>query len=349
MARVYRIECGKCHATLNSKAGIPEGQAITCPKCKAKFKVPLPQESIDESDLVEDEGFEVVEEEDKPAPPKKKPSASTNAPTTNSKKIEKRKIVEEEDDEDEDDDPQPRKNDRSQTSEKKNPKKRKKRDEEDEAEMGTFATLKKNIWVRVSVLTVLLGTAGIFGYKLYRKNSTESDDKPSEKQVVKGPSRNSLTQKQPGGIPSSKQVNPGVPFQPPVGQPGGEAAAMGKLRKLGFYNISEDSNKPNAPVKKLGLTNLPFTDEAIQLFTELPHLAELEIRSSKVNDGTVAKLKSLPALTRISFRTQYVSMSELKQLKQLPKLELIAVDEPELTDDVIAEWKSLPALLLGQD
>ena len=73
--RVHQITCPECGSGLKSKAGIPVGQRIPCPKCKRKFTVEAPDEAdiVDDADVVDD--AEVIEdfEVDEPAPKKKGP------------------------------------------------------------------------------------------------------------------------------------------------------------------------------------------------------------------------------------------------------------------------------------
>src|SRR5918993_3533608 len=87
--RVHEITCPHCGSGMKSKAGIPAGQTVPCPKCKKKFAV----EPADEPEVVED--FDVEE----PAPKKKK------APPPPSRKPARR----DEDDETEEEEPLPRK------------------------------------------------------------------------------------------------------------------------------------------------------------------------------------------------------------------------------------------------
>jgi hypothetical protein len=210
MALIHRIVCDKCQATLNSKAGVPEGQLIQCPKCKAKFKVADPDVVDGDTEVIDD----VVE--DKPAPKKASSTAGADAkpkPATAKPAAKKVRDEQDEDDEederprakkkqvdddetveeemprpkrkpvvDDDDDDRPKSKKRSRDDddedEDERPAKKKKRirdeDEDDDEDLGTYGKLKKNIWVRVSVLAVLLGTMGVLGYMLYKKNKRES-------------------------------------------------------------------------------------------------------------------------------------------------------------------------------
>ncbi|HVK07340.1 MAG TPA: hypothetical protein VM597_01050, partial [Gemmataceae bacterium] len=71
--RVHQITCPKCRATMKSKAGVPVGQTVPCPKCKFKFAVEAPDEAdiVDDADVVDDD--EVVEDfEVEESPPARK-------------------------------------------------------------------------------------------------------------------------------------------------------------------------------------------------------------------------------------------------------------------------------------
>src|SRR5215207_7451444 len=53
--RVHEIHCPECDTTLRSKAGIPVGQSVSCPKCKNKFAVEEPDRAgVDDEDDVEE-------------------------------------------------------------------------------------------------------------------------------------------------------------------------------------------------------------------------------------------------------------------------------------------------------
>ena len=66
------------------------------------------------------------------------------------------------------------------------PRRKKEIDEdEEEEELGAYGRLKKNIWVRGGVLTVLVGTMAVLGWMLYKKRSTSSSE-PEEREVASG-------------------------------------------------------------------------------------------------------------------------------------------------------------------
>ncbi len=97
MTRIHQIVCTKCKTSLNSKAGVPLGVEIACPKCKAKFKVTQP----DDADVVDDD-FEVVDdvEEETPAPMKRTPPVVAKE-TTKPKTPIKKPVEDDEDEEEE--------------------------------------------------------------------------------------------------------------------------------------------------------------------------------------------------------------------------------------------------------
>src|SRR5262249_242853 len=165
--RVHQITCPKCGSGLKSKAGIPVGQTVPCPKCKTKFPVEAPDEPdiVDDADLVDDddgvEELEVLE----PAPKKKGP------PPVPAKKPAARRRTE--DDETEEEEPLRRKKSTrrpSDDTEEEEPvrrkKKRRRRDEEEEEE-NLYLRLKHNVWVRVITLVVLLGILAVVAYLYY--------------------------------------------------------------------------------------------------------------------------------------------------------------------------------------
>jgi uncharacterized protein (TIGR03067 family) len=176
--RLTQILCPNCKTSLTSKAGIEEGTSIACPKCKQKFDALAPDEEAAED-------FEVVDDDEDAAPAKKRASLRRDREdeqeeeTGNKKKA--RPAARSDDDEDEP--PQSKKRSRDDDDSDDRPlrkKKRKIRDEDDE-ELGTFGELKKNVWVRVSVLGVLLAILGVLGYLLYVKNSKKDDPAPVSK------------------------------------------------------------------------------------------------------------------------------------------------------------------------
>jgi hypothetical protein len=161
--RVHEITCPHCGSGMKSKAGIPAGRTIPCPKCKKKFAV----EAADEPELVED--FEA----DEPAPKKKK-----GPPPTPTRKPSRR----DEDDETEEEEPLPRKKARRRpaddTEEEERPRKKKmkRRREEDE---NLYQRLKHNVLVRVLTLVVLLGILAVVGFLYYENKIKQPDDTPT--------------------------------------------------------------------------------------------------------------------------------------------------------------------------
>ena len=163
--RVHEITCPHCGSGMKSKAGIPAGQSIPCPKCKKKFAV----EPSDEVEVVED--FEVEE----PAPKKKGP------PPTPSRKPARRI----EDDETEEEEPVSRRKAKRRpvedTEEEEVPRRKKKRKarRDDDEEMSGYQKLKSNVLVRVITLVVLLGILAVVSYLFYEKKIKEQpDDNP---------------------------------------------------------------------------------------------------------------------------------------------------------------------------
>lgn len=183
--RVHQITCPECGSGMKSKAGIPVGQRIPCPKCKAKFTVEAPDEAdiVDDADVVDDE-FEVVDDfdDDEPAPKKKGP------PPAPGKKKSARRMEEDETEEEE----IPRKKSAGVKSKKSRrdddddteerpikKKKKKRRDDDDEEDENLFLKLKHNIFVRIITLVVLLGILAVAAYLLYKKRMDEAKDTSS--------------------------------------------------------------------------------------------------------------------------------------------------------------------------
>ena len=171
--RVHEITCPHCGSPMKSKAGIPAGQTIPCPRCKKKFAV----EAADEPEVVED--FEV----DEPAPKKKKgpPPAPAKRPA--------RRI---EEDETEEEEPLPRKKSKRRpaddTEEEELPrkKKKKKRRDDDEPEENLYLRLKHNVLVRVVTLVVLLGILAVVSYLFYEYKIKEQPDDPPARTPTSG-------------------------------------------------------------------------------------------------------------------------------------------------------------------
>ena len=152
--RVHEITCPHCGSGLKSKAGIPAGQTIPCPKCKKKFAV----EAADEAEVVED--FDI---EDEPAPRKgaKARRAADDDVTEEDEATPRKAKKRPADDEDTEEQPRPKK-------------KKKKRRVEDEEE-GLYTRLKSNVLVRVITLVVLFGILAVVAYLLYQKKMAEQN------------------------------------------------------------------------------------------------------------------------------------------------------------------------------
>ena len=186
--RLTQIVCPECKAALTSKAGIEEGTSIACPKCKRKFDAFAPDEGVveDDFDFVNDEEDETpakkpvskrgaVEDDDEEETPKKKTSRQNNRDDDDEDERPKPKKRRGDDD---DDQPSAKKNKRNEddSGDRPRPKKKRKHREDDDEELGAYGKLKKNIWVRISVLGVLLGILGVLVYFKYVK---KTDDAPT--------------------------------------------------------------------------------------------------------------------------------------------------------------------------
>jgi DNA-directed RNA polymerase subunit M/transcription elongation factor TFIIS len=161
--RVHQITCPKCGSGLKSKAGIPVGQIVPCPKCKTRFPVAAPDEPdiVDDADLVND--AEVVEDfEAEEAAPKKK-----GPPPVPAKKPAARRR--DDDDETEEEESLPRKKARRRPADddEEPVRRKKKRRGDEEEEEGLYLRLKHNVWVRVITLVVLLGILGVVAFLYY--------------------------------------------------------------------------------------------------------------------------------------------------------------------------------------
>jgi uncharacterized protein (TIGR03067 family) len=159
--RLTQTVCPKCKASLSSKAGIEEGTPITCPKCKQKFDAFAPDQEVDDD-------FDVVDDEDEA--PRKQPLQKDSDNDNQRSKPKKRRS------DDDDDRPMAKKSSRDDDldDDRRRPKKKRKRQEEDDEDLGAFGQLKKNIWVRISVLAVLLGILGVLSYMLFVKQKEEN-------------------------------------------------------------------------------------------------------------------------------------------------------------------------------
>ena len=178
--RVHEITCPKCRSGLKSKAGVPVGQSLVCPKCKNKFVVEEPEQPED-ADILED--TQVIEVEDErparkgpPAPPKKKAVSRAEERTEEIQLPKTKKVVKahrDEEDEDEEEERKPKK-------------KKKKKQHQDDADENLFLRLKHNIFVRIITMVILLGILAVAAYLLYEKRKAEALD------ANKGPSQGAL-------------------------------------------------------------------------------------------------------------------------------------------------------------
>ena len=157
--RVHDITCPHCGSGMKSKAGIPAGQTIPCPRCKKKFAV----EPADEPEVVED--FEVEE----PAPKKKGPPPASRKPA--------RRI---EEDETEEEEPLPKKKAKRRpaedTEEEEVPRKKKKKKRRDAEDEGLYRRAKNNVLIRVITLVVLFGILAVVSYLYYEYKIKEQPD-----------------------------------------------------------------------------------------------------------------------------------------------------------------------------
>jgi hypothetical protein len=189
-----------------SKAGVEVGTALACPKCNLKFKAAAPEEARDD--------FEVVDEQEeapkKPARPamkkqiddedeERKPSSKRRVvkdddEAEDDKPRAKRRVVRDDDedeekprpkkrqqDEEDDDRPKAKKSKREDDDDRPRKKKKKsRRDDDEDEELGLYAKLKGNIWVRAGVLGVLITVLGIVAYLRLIKNQEEEAANPVE-------------------------------------------------------------------------------------------------------------------------------------------------------------------------
>jgi hypothetical protein len=188
MALIYQITCTRCNTTLNSKSGVPAGQLVACPRCNANFKV-APAE---DTEIVEN-----FEKEDQAHAPQEK--AAENQVVAQEEAIKKRPREEEEEkprakkrprDEDgyeNEEKPKPRRKKKSAVDDEDDaPKSRRSRDEDDDDDFprrkkkkrrrdddDVYRSTNRGLWIRVGVLVVLLGIAGVLGYMVYHKKKKE--------------------------------------------------------------------------------------------------------------------------------------------------------------------------------
>lgn len=165
--RVHDINCPKCRAGLKSKAGVPVGQSLSCPKCKNKFVVEEPDDAdvLDDTQVIEVEDVRPPRKKEPPAPPRKKASSQEDEPTEEIQLPKTKKVVKAQRDDDEDEE-----------EERKPKKKKKKKRQDDDQEESLFLRLKHNIFVRIITMVILLGILAVAAYLLYEKRKAEAQD-----------------------------------------------------------------------------------------------------------------------------------------------------------------------------
>lgn len=161
--RVHEINCPKCRAGLKSKAGVPVGQSLSCPKCKNQFIVEEPEEAdiLDDTQVIEVEDERPPRKKGLPAPPRKKAASREDKPTEEIQLPKTKKSVKAQRDDEED---------------RKPNKKKKKKRQEDDGEENLFLRLKHNIFVRIITMVILLGILAVAAYLLYEKRKAEAQD-----------------------------------------------------------------------------------------------------------------------------------------------------------------------------
>jgi hypothetical protein len=159
--RVHEIHCPKCDTTLRSKAGIPVGQAVSCPKCNHKFTAREPDEVDAEIVDDEDDGEERTPARRKGSPASPRRRADRDDGHDEDERPRKKKSVSarkgrDRDDDEDDDYDRPRK-------------KKKRRREDDDEPQSLYWRLRRNIAVRIITLVVLLGILAVLAYMLYEQ------------------------------------------------------------------------------------------------------------------------------------------------------------------------------------
>jgi hypothetical protein len=185
--RVHQITCPRCSTSLKSRAGVPVGQSLSCPKCKKKFTVEEP----DDADVVED--ADVVDDGDDNG----RPAAKRRAPPPPAAP---RRASRDEDDqdeeEDEDDEPRPKKrrppegkkrrrddDDEEEEEERPRKKKKRRRDGDDEEEQSLYRRLRGNMAVRIITWVVLLTVLAVVSYLYYITKIKDADKDNSSRPV----------------------------------------------------------------------------------------------------------------------------------------------------------------------
>jgi len=182
--RVHQITCPRCSTSLKSKAGIPVGQSLSCPKCKKQFTVEEPDDAdvIDEAEVVDD--VDEVEDNGRPAAKRKGPPPP----------VSRRRAERDDDEEDEDEDDEPRPKKRRQPEGKKRrrdeddeeqdrPRKKKRRRDDDDEEQGLYRRLRGNVAVRIITWVVLLTVLAVVSYLYYVTKIKDADKDKSSRPV----------------------------------------------------------------------------------------------------------------------------------------------------------------------
>ncbi|HKA08456.1 MAG TPA: hypothetical protein VKD71_14450 [Gemmataceae bacterium] len=185
--RVHQITCPKCSTSLKSKAGVPVGQSLSCPKCKQKFVVEEP----DDADVIEDaEVVDDVNEVDEGG----RPAAKRKGPPPPPARRRAERDDDEEEEENEDDEPRPKKrrppegkkrrrDDDDDEEEERPRKKKKRRRDDDEEKESLYRRLRGNVAVRIITWVVLLTVLAVVSYLYYITKIKDADKNNSSRQV----------------------------------------------------------------------------------------------------------------------------------------------------------------------
>ena len=98
-------------------------------------------------------------------------------------------------------------------------------------------------------------------------------------------------------------------------------------------------------LKTLDLTsNFDLTDAALADITDLPELAELRLRTTRVTDPGVKALGRFPKLKRLDLQGAPVTDAVLPALAALPELEYLGLAGAKVTDDGLKHLTAAPKL-----
>lgn len=161
---LHRVLCPKCRTVLTSRAGVAEGQKLSCPKCKVRFAA-APAAAATDAEVVEDD-FEVVDDEPAPA---KRPARRPPLDDDDDDRPRSRRRRHDEDDKEEDAPPARRRVRHDDDDEDDRPRRKKAKAK------GTYGKLKGNIWVRVITLVVLVTILGVLVYFLIEKRKRDRE------------------------------------------------------------------------------------------------------------------------------------------------------------------------------